>query len=762
MGKVASTTQELTGRRRVRLRVSGVVQGVGFRPFVYNLSSRLELAGYVLNDSDGVEIDLEGNNNSVDRFLSEIRTAAPPLAVIKDIAVEELSPEGATSFEIRTSKAVEDRSVLISPDYATCPDCLREMSDPKDRRHCYPFINCTNCGPRYTIIMDVPYDRTRTTMASFEMCAQCRSEYEDPSDRRFHAEPTCCPACGPQVRLTDAAGKDLDCEDPIDRCRQLLASGSIVAIKGLGGFHLACDASNDEAVGTLRQRKAREEKPLAVMVAGLERAQAVADPTAQEKEMLSAKERSILLAAKKQNHGLSKSVAAKSSTFGIMLPYTPLHHLLMQGPYSALVMTSGNITDEPIAHRNEDALERLSGIVDFFLLHDRDIHIRTDDSVVRVTAGSARFLRRSRGYAPFPVDLPFDTAGKEVLAVGGELKNTVCLTRNGSAFISHHIGDLKNAPAYGAFLQAVEHLADILQVTPHTAACDMHPGYSSTKYALNCGLPVVQVQHHHAHIASVLAEHGLTDRVQGVSFDGLGWGDDGQIWGGEFLVCDLDSYRRAGHIEYLPLPGGDATTKKPYRMAYVYLGDAARDLTPMLDTEISVVDRMITQKLNTPYTSSAGRLFDAAASALGICHENTYEGQAPMELEAACTEGEEGSYEAGIENADGKFIVRTTDVIKSMTEDFQSGTPAGVCAARFHNSVARFIYETCRAVRDAEGISTAALSGGVFANAYLLERTIKILRGDGFDVLTNSIVPTGDGGVSLGQAAVAARRSKCA
>lgn len=762
----------MSGPRRIRLRVSGVVQGVGFRPFVYALGTRLNLAGYVLNDSHGVEIDLEGKNGSLDRFLRELKTSPPPLAVIKDIRIEELPPEGRTSFEIRTSRVRENRTVLISPDTATCADCLRELTDPDDRRHRYPFINCTNCGPRYTIIKDIPYDRARTTMAPFEMCKACRSEYEDPTDRRFHAEPTCCPECGPRLELTYGDGRSVDCEDPLRRCVELLAQGSVAAVKGLGGFHLACDASSDEAVRELRVRKAREEKPLAVMVPDLARAGVIADLTDREKEILSGTERPVLLVRKRIGHGLSDLVAPKSAVFGIMLPYTPLHHLLMEGPYPALVMTSGNVTDEPIAHRNQDALERLSGIADFFLLHDRQIHIRTDDSVGRVAAGDLRFMRRSRGYAPFPVDLPFETAGREVLAVGPEMKDTVCLTRDGSAFMSHHIGDLKNSPAYGAFLQAVEHLSDILRTSPRAVACDIHPGYTSTKYASDCGLKVIQVQHHHAHIASVLAEKGITGQVIGVSFDGLGWGDDNQIWGGEFLVCDLGSYERAGHIEYLPLPGGDATANRPCRMAYVYLravfpgqaSDLARRYLPELsEQEIMVIERMIEKGLNTPLTSSAGRLFDAASALLGICYQNRYEGQAAMEIEGACSCADDAPYSAGIEVDMGRpLIVRTTDVIRGLVEDFGSGTPREVCAARFHNSVAEMIWGCCNRLRNKTGISDLALSGGVFANARLLEALLPRLEEDAFHVMLNSLVPAGDGGISLGQAAVAARGLECA
>ncbi len=748
-----------TGVRRIRVRVTGAVQGVGFRPFVYSLAARLGLAGHVLNDSNGVEIELEGKNGLVNRFLGELEASSPPLAIISSVSAEELEPAGGESFEIRASVRQDRRAVLVSPDYATCPDCLRELDDPADRRHRYPFTNCTNCGPRYTIITDIPYDRARTTMSVFEMCPDCRADYEDPSNRRFHAEPTCCAACGPKVYLADRTGSPVGCADPIGKCRELLAAGSVVAVKGLGGFHLACDASNDEAVAGLRSRKTREEKPLAVMVRDLDTAESIAMMTREEREALPGKERPILLLKKRDGHGLSELVAPKSATFGVMLSYTPLHHLLMKGPYPALVMTSGNMTDEPIAHRNDDALGRLSEIADFFLLNDRDIHIRTDDSVARFSAGAVRFLRRSRGYAPFPVALPEGLSRNVILAVGPELKNTVCVTRNGSAFVSHHVGDLKNAPAYASFLQAVDHLSNMLDVAPAAVAHDTHPAYLSTKYAKECGLPAVEVQHHHAHIASVLAERGIDERVIGVSFDGAGWGDDGHVWGGEFLTCDLASYRRHGHLEYQPLPGGDATSRKPYRMAYVYLRDAG-PLPDLDEQERKTLDRMIERSFNTPLTSSAGRLFDAASAILNVCAVNTYEGQAPMELEAACAGDENGSYRARIDDG-SPFIVRASDIIARLVEDMRTGTPVETCAARFHNSAAQVILEGCRTIRDREGISRTALSGGVFANGYLLEKTKALLEEDGFDVLLNTIVPAGDGGVSLGQAAIAARRLSC-
>ncbi|RJP25004.1 MAG: carbamoyltransferase HypF [Candidatus Omnitrophota bacterium] len=756
--------------RAVRIRVSGVVQGVGFRPFVYELATRCNLNGYVLNDSQGVEIEVEGESQSVESFLKEIQSSPPPLAIIKNLETWPVDPCDAKRFQIRESRSQEKQTALISPDMATCDDCRRELFDPGDRRFRYPFLNCTNCGPRYTIIRELPYDRSRTTMRDFAMCTACQAEYEDPRNRRFHAEPTCCAACGPQVWLCDCHGQRLEYDDAISQCIRFLAQGKIVAIKGLGGFHLACDASNDEAVRRLRARKYREAKPLAIMMNDVEKVKTVAHLTQLEETILFSRERPILLLHKTDISLLSPFIAPKSGHFGIMLPYTPLHHLLLQGPYLALVMTSANVSDEPIAHENEDAMRRLAEIADFFLMHDREIHIRTDDSVVRITAGGLHFLRRSRGYAPFPVELAFAPPATDILAVGAEMNNVICLTQGRNAFLSHHLGDLQNALAYHAFLQAIEHLCDVFKIFPQLIACDLHPAYVSTRYARESGLRMMPIQHHHAHIASVLAEHGRTDRVIGVAFDGLGWGENREVWGGEFLVCDLANYERAGHLQLMPQPGGDATTKHPCRMAYVFLraafgnhGDEfARKYLPALgDAERSVVLQMMEKNINTPRTSSAGRLFDAASAILNLCSVNTYEGQAPIELEgiAAGVEREEGFYSARTEkNSNGRFVIRTPDLIEALVRDIRDGTSQAICAARFHNSVAQAIKACCVNIRETNELTTVVLSGGVFANAILTEKTKFLLETERFEVLTNSITPAGDGGVSLGQAAIAAWR----
>jgi hydrogenase maturation protein HypF len=760
--------------KRLRLNVRGSVQGVGFRPFVYGLASDLGLAGFVRNEPRGVEIELEGADTAIDLFLSALTTSPPPLARIQAIRTEELIPRGEVSFVIRKSAQTGERTVFVAPDQATCEACLRELRDPNDRRYRYPFINCAHCGPRYTIIQDLPYDRGATTMAAFAMCPACRAEYENPANRRFHAEPTCCPVCGPQVELLDASGQRVCArEQALEAALAQLQAGKILAVKGLGGFHLACDAANAEAVRELRRRKQRDLKPFAVMPRDIHAAERFCKIDAEGRAALLAQERPIILLPKQSEHVLAEEVAPRSATFGVLLPYTPLHHLLLDGPFAALIMTSGNLSDEPIAFTNEDALARLAGLADGYLLHNRNIHIRTDDSVARVIVHKPRFLRRSRGYAPFPVALPADTAGNEILAVGAEMNNTIAVTRNGQAFLSHHIGDLDNLAAYESFLQAVGHFKNLLAVEPCVVACDLHPNYASTRFARQCGLPIMPVQHHHAHVASVLAEHGRTGKVIGVSFDGMGWGEDATAWGGEFMICDLGGFERVGRLEPVPQPGGDAAAKRPMRMGYVYLRRAmpedadarARELMPAFeDAEMRLVNQIIARRVNCPMTSSMGRLFDAASALLGVCCENTFHSQAPMELEARASEApnEERFYGAVHEGSSDAGVFCAAEIIRGLVEDVRRGTPVPVCAARFHNAIAQFTLTLCEKIRNRSGLSTVALSGGVFANAFLTERLDALLKRNGFEVLLNALVPAGDGGISLGQAAVAAWRRSCA
>ncbi len=754
---------------RMHITVFGAVQGVGFRPFVFGLASRLGLSGFVFNEPAGVSIEVEGPSEVIDALLAEMQGSPPPLARIERLETMEIAPQGESGFRIRESGAGGSRSVLIPPDLATCGDCLREMADPADRRYRYPFINCTNCGPRYTIIQDLPYDRARTTMAEFALCPECRAEYEDPANRRFHAEPVCCPVCGPQVWLADAQGERIACEEPIAETIARLSAGAIVAIKGLGGFHLACDAANPEAVALLRARKHRDLKPFALMVRDRAAAETLCRfSCAAEWQLLESAERPIVLLDKRSDHGLAAEVAPCNPSFGLMLPYTPLHHLLMEGPLRALVMTSGNLSDEPIVHTNEEALERLAGLADCFLLHNRRIHIRTDDSVVRIIAGQLRFLRRSRGYAPFPVKLPFDSAGHEVLAVGPELNNTVCVTRGEYAFLSHHIGDLTNLAAYESFLQGIEHLQNALDVHPDVIAYDPHPAYLSTRYVRDRNGNAIPVQHHHAHAVSALVEAHHPGPALAVLFDGLGWGADDRLWGGEFLVLqDYAHYERAGHLEPVPQPGGDAAARETPRMAFAYLhaalGDGALTLCrawfPEHAERFPALAQMIARGVNCPQTTSMGRLFDAAAALLGICQYNAFHAQAPMELEAqACLAADETqAYDASIQDgADGILVIQSSDIIRALVEDRHRRTSISVCAARFHNAIAHATLTVCERLRARSGLSTVALSGGVFANRFLTERLVSLLERQGFTPLLNAAVPPGDGGISLGQAAAAA------
>lgn len=754
--------------------MTGVVQGVGFRPFVYNLASGLGLGGFVFNDPKGVTVELEGDDTAISTFLQRFETEPPPLARIESVKTDMLAPTGfkMSEFVIVKSGHVGERSVLISPDIATCKECLDEMNNPEDRRYRYPFINCTNCGPRYTIITDIPYDRSRTTMALFEMCPDCRSEYEDPKNRRFHAEPTCCPVCGPRVEIHDRKGIKIECDNPVDYAINLLSDGNILAVKGLGGFHLACNAENDGAVKELRRRKERDKKPFALMAKDMAAVKRIVEVPGAAEEILVGIERPILLLKKGEGNKLSEDIAPNSDSLGVMLPYTPLHHLLFKGTLNILVMTSGNQKDEPIAYGNADAKERLGSLSDSFLVHNREIHIRTDDSVSRLIAGKNRFIRRSRGYAPFPVNIPVDTSGGEILSVGAELNNTVGLTRGENVFLSHHIGDLHNVPAYEAFVEATGHLKKILEVKPKYIAHDLHPDYLSTRFVKESSLIQVLVQHHHAHIASVLAESGYTDKVIGLAFDGLGLGTDGTLWGGEFLICDLEGFERAGHIAAVSQPGGDAAAKRPDRMAYVYLlkefrdraPSHSRELLPSLDEgEISLITRMIEKGVNSPLTTGIGRLFDAASALLGICTVNTYHSQAPMELEAVAemASGEDDFYPADIDIfPSGVKIVDTGGIIKGIVDDIKRGINASVVSARFHNSVAEFTLDVTRRIRDETSISKVALSGGVFVNRFLTERLVNILSENDFEVMVNCKVPAGDGGIALGQAAVAAWRNR--
>jgi hydrogenase maturation protein HypF len=756
---------------RKRLIVTGVVQGVGFRPFVYALAMRYSLAGHVGNDSGGVFIEIEGPRDALDHFLESLTAEAPPLSYIEQVSAETISPTGENRFIIVHSESKVQANTLLSPDVCVCADCLRETLDPDDRRYRYPFTNCTNCGPRFTIIQDIPYDRPFTSMASFPMCPDCQLEYDDPLDRRFHAQPNACPVCGPQIWLERAGDAGLitaEKDEALQAAQNLLAMGKVVAVKGLGGFHLACDATNDDALRLLRERKGRVDKPFAVMVSNLNTIRQFAELSAAEADLLTSKERPIVLLKKKPASLLSPLIAPGNQMIGLMLPYTPLHELLLSGlalPAAALVMTSGNFSDEPIIMDNQEAREYLANLADAFLFHNRDIVARCDDSVIRLWRGKELPVRRSRGYAPFPVKLPFDVP--PILAVGGELKSTFCLTKDRFAYLSQHIGDMENLETLQAFEASVAHFKHIFRVEPKLIACDLHPNYLSTRWALEKKeeVPVVQIQHHHAHIASVMAEHRLPGdkQVIGFSFDGTGYGTDGAIWGGEVLIASYDRFERMAFLKYIPLPGGDAAIKRPYRLALAHLWAAGLDwdsnLAPVQacsEAERAVLRKQLETGLNTVPTSSMGRLFDAVAALAGIRQTITYEAQAAIEMEALAKAGETESYQ---------FAYSATEfdaapVIRGVFEDALNGITPAIIGARFHNAIAGLILKMSLTLREQNSLNQVALSGGVFQNVTLLELAVKQLEEAGFEVLVHHKVPPNDGGLALGQAVIAAASSQ--
>ena len=750
---------------RAAIRVEGIVQGVGFRPFVYSLATRLGLAGWVGNDVDGVFAEVEGPAAGVKEFLGLLETSAPPLARVDRVTAAAIAPNGAAGFSIAPSDPAGRRQALVAADSATCADCLAELADPADRRFGYPFINCTNCGPRFTIVTGVPYDRPLTTMASFTMCGACEAEYRDPADRRFHAQPVCCPACGPRLRLLDAGGAEVAGE-PLAEAARRLAGGQVLAVKGLGGYHLAVDAGSEVAASALRARKHREDKPFALMVADLAAARGLCEVDEVGQDLLASPRRPVVLLPRVAGAPVAAAVAPGNRHLGIMLPYTPLHHLLLREAGRPIVLTSGNVSDEPIAYTDADALTRLAGIADVFLTHDRAIHIRTDDSVVRPLRGRAALLRRSRGYAPEPLTVasPFP---RPVLACGAELKNTFCLAARSRAVVSHHIGDLENYETLRSFTEGIEHFQRLFDTEPEVVAYDLHPDYLSTRYALERdGADLVGVQHHHAHIASCLADNGEQGPVIGVAFDGTGYGGDGTIWGGEFLLADLAGFERAAHLDPVAMPGGAAAIRQPWRMAAAYLDAAYGGDLP---SGLAVAQRnarhwpevvaMARRGINAPLTSSAGRLFDAVAALLGVRDAINYEGQAAIELEQWADESEPGAYPAAITGGT-PLRVSGADLVRAATADLLAGTGPATVAARFHRGMAAVIAGVCGLLRERSGLGTVALSGGVFQNLLLLETAAGLLEDKGFRVLVHARVPPNDGGISLGQAAVAGARDR--
>jgi len=754
---------------RWRVVVNGMVQGVGFRPFIYRLARQHRLNGWVRNTSAHVEIEVEGSEDDFSQFLDSIRHQAPPAAHIQDIATEKLAAQGFADFEIGDSLPEPGKYQPISPDIATCPECLEEVFQAGNRRYLYPFTNCTNCGPRFTIIEDMPYDRPLTTMRTFTMCPECQKEYDDPLNRRFHAQPNACPLCGPSLELVNGAGDSVLCPDIIQKTAGLLTEGYIVAVKGLGGFQLASDATNQEAVARLRERKRRLGKPFALMLGSLAEVKKHCLVSPEEAELLLSPQAPIvLLRWRRGGSDIVPQVAEGNRYLGVMLPYTPLHHVLLLKVARPLVMTSGNLSEEPICRDNDEALRRLAGIADYFLLHNRDIHARYDDSVCLVEKEAPRVIRRARGYAPSPVRLPFRM--REVLACGAEEKSTFCLIRGEHAFLSQHIGDMDNEETLEHFENTVNLYRKLFRVQPEVIAHDLHPDYLSTRYALRYaaeqGLKTVPVQHHHAHIASCLAENAFEGTVIGVAFDGTGYGADGNLWGGEFLLCDSRESRRAAHLENIPMPGGAAAIRKPYRMALGYLDmllgtgmslEGLPVLSRLPAAEVRIIRKQMEKGFNSPLTSSAGRLFDAVSALAGVRGEINYQAQAAIELGMLAPDDVTRlkPYPFSLVQEEEVAIIKLKDLISAVVADVREGIPASIVSGRFHRTVARIIVETCHLISERDGLKSVALSGGVFQNRLLFNLVVSGLEEDGFQVLTHHLVPCNDGGIALGQAVIA-------
>ena len=747
--------------RRI-IRVTGVVQGVGFRPFVYRAAKSRMLSGWVRNTSGSVEIDTQGEPDSVESFLAALRTDAPHLSRIDSISAIEADPTDYDDFAILESLRDDEVRGVIPVDVCTCPDCWRELGDPADRRFGYPFTNCTNCGPRFTIIRRVPYDRRNTTMAKFAMCPDCASEYRDPPNRRFHAEPTACPSCGPRVWLEMDGVPSAD--DALRRAGELLRRGKILAIKGLGGFHLACDARNDEAVRELRDRKGRIAKPFALMVRDMEEARRLCRVTDADRALLLSLQRPIVLMKRTGAADVSSSVAPRNKNLGLMLPYTPLHALLLEHSPPTLVMTSGNLSEEPLVFTNASARTRLARLCDAFLLHDRDIHVPCDDSVVRRGRRFTTVMRRARGYVPDVIELPLEC--ECVLGVGAEQKNTFCLASGSSAVPSQHIGDLDSVETFDYYRYAIDHFLALFRQTPVVVAHDLHPGYMSTAYASErFGGRLVGVQHHHAHIAACLAENGRNEKCIGIAMDGTGLGVDGTIWGGEILLADLSGYERVGHLTQVRMPGGEAAIRDPKRMAAAYTCAAfGQDFESVLQRlgldflghELRIIRHQLMSGLNSPLTSSAGRLFDAISTALGICRDRTYDGQPAIELEMAADEEETGFYPSEVNDGGGMTVLDTVRIFRAAVEERLAGTEPAAVSARVHNSIVRLIADASEVVRERAGLNLVALSGGVFQNVLISTRLYELLEQRGFEVLVHGLMPPNDACISVGQVAVAA------
>ena len=765
MSRLGTKTEE-----RAIISVHGVVQGVGFRPFVYRLATQHGLSGWVRNTSGNVEIEIEGDEAKVRSFLQGLEAQSPSLAHIEHVQTVFSTPVGYSDFRIHESLPQSDKYQLVSPDIATCKDCRNEIFDSADRRFYYPFTNCTNCGPRFTIIKDIPYDRPNTTMREFQMCLRCEQEYRDPLNRRFHAQPNACPECGPKLELVDNTGNVVKCIDIIKKAGELLKNGKILAIRGLGGFQLACDATNQTAVNLLRERKHRPAKPFAVMAMAIGDVKKHSRASADEIELLESPQAPIvLLRWNSKTSNIAQAVAPDLKYMGMMLPYTPLHHLLLHEVGLPLVMTSGNLSEEPIARDNKEAFVRLKGIADYFLLHNRGIYARYDDSVYRVEESRPVSVRRARGYAPYPVHLPFES--RQILACGAELKNTFCLTRDDHAFVSQHIGDMENEETLEHFEDTIELYKRLFRIAPEVIACDMHPEYLPSKYALRIAseyrLPLVPVQHHHAHIVSCMVENGVETPAIGVAFDGVGYGTDGAVWGGEFMVADWRGFRRWGQFEYVPMPGGAAAIKKPYRMALGYLYSLLGDdfsleglpLAKLNPAETVIIRQQLQKRVNCPLTSSTGRLFDAVAAIAGMSYEVSYEAQAAIALEMQASDkiikGKIVTYPFFFDDRTGVTVVKLGKLFSAIIDDVRKNVAVSIISLKLHQTITKITVDMCSKVAQQTGIKQVALSGGVFQNRLLLRLTTAGLRQAGFQVFTHHFVPCNDGGLSLGQAVIA-------
>jgi len=755
-------------KERRKIEIGGIVQGVGFRPTVYRLAKKHNLKGFIFNDSKGVTLDIEGNPQEINSFLQELKKNPPPLSNIEKVTSKKLSVKNFHEFKIIESEEGKEKTTLVPPDIATCEDCRKEMLDKNDRRYLYPFINCTNCGPRFTITKGLPYDRKNTTMKKFKMCEKCRTEYGNPDNRRFHAQPNACSDCGPHLELLDSKGKKIR-GNPTDRAIKLLKKGRIIAVKGLGGFHLACNAKDIKAIKTLRKRKIRPFKPLALMAKDLRVISEFVQVSDEEKNLLISPRAPIVLLKKKQDCILPANIAPNNNFLGFMLPYTPLHILLFKN-LEVLVMTSGNKRDEPIVFGNEEAVEKLGDIADYFLVHNRDIWIQADDSIARIADGKVLLLRRGRGYAPEPIKSPVKNE-KKIIGFGAHKHNTFSISREDEIFVSHYIGETDNIETIKAFERGIRHFINFFDIPPDIAVVDLHPEYQATKFgkkwAYENSKPLIEVQHHHAHIASCLLDNKIDEKVIGVAWDGTGYGADGKIWGGEFLIADLESYQRKAHLQYIPLPGGDLAVKEPWRMGAVYLYDIFGKGFSRLDIAFvktldkkrwSIIKNMIDKRVNSPLTSSIGRLFDAVSSILGIRDSINYQGQAAIELEMIAKENGGEFYKFDISKNIYTYIIDPKNVIESIVEDIKNGTPKQSISSKFHIGLAEMIVKVSNLLREETEVDKVCLSGGVFQNIVLRNETTKRLRKENFKVYNHKKLPPNDGGISAGQVAIAIKR----